>query len=416
MEPCVERDHGRAAGRDSCDLDRILDCLGARVEERGSRRAGERDDPTEPLGELDVHGVRHDREVGVDELGRLLLDRLDDARVAVAHVADTDAAGEVDERVAVDVRDRRVQSLGSEHRQVHPEGLRNGALAAHEELSGAGPGDLRADLDRPRRRHEKSLAECRRYSRAVELDDLDPDPHAQFDRWFAEAAEAGVRYPGADGVWRRPGPTRCPRCGWCSSRATTRGASSSTRTGRAARPPSSRRTHGLQRCSTGSSRIGRCASRGLSSTSRTSESLAYFRTRPRSSRISAWASPQSRALTSRAELELRVAEIERRFAGRGRAAAAAVLGRVPHRRLCDRVLAGAAEPAARPGALRAEQRPLEPRAARAVGRARTLSPRAWRSRVRARPSCRARTRSRAGIPSPLAAAPRRSAPAPAAGV
>ncbi len=46
------------------------------------------------------------------------------------------------------------------------------------------------------------------------------------------------------------------------------------------------------------------------------ESSAYFRTRPRSSRISAWASPQSRAVASRAELEQRVAEIERRFAGR----------------------------------------------------------------------------------------------------
>jgi len=46
------------------------------------------------------------------------------------------------------------------------------------------------------------------------------------------------------------------------------------------------------------------------------ESAAYFSTRPRDSRISAWASPQSRAVASRDELEQRVAEIERRFAGR----------------------------------------------------------------------------------------------------
>jgi len=45
------------------------------------------------------------------------------------------------------------------------------------------------------------------------------------------------------------------------------------------------------------------------------ESFAYFRTRPRASRIGAWASPQSRPVASRADLEAQVAEIERRFAG-----------------------------------------------------------------------------------------------------
>jgi pyridoxamine 5'-phosphate oxidase len=41
---------------------------------------------------------------------------------------------------------------------------------------------------------------------------------------------------------------------------------------------------------------------------------AYFRTRPRASRIGAWASPQSRTLPDRAALEARFAEAERRFA------------------------------------------------------------------------------------------------------
>ena len=45
------------------------------------------------------------------------------------------------------------------------------------------------------------------------------------------------------------------------------------------------------------------------------ESEAYFRTRPRGSRIGAWASKQSRPLPDRAELEARVREHDARFAG-----------------------------------------------------------------------------------------------------
>jgi pyridoxamine 5'-phosphate oxidase len=45
------------------------------------------------------------------------------------------------------------------------------------------------------------------------------------------------------------------------------------------------------------------------------ESAAYFATRPRGSQLAAWASPQSRALEDRVDLERRYAEIESRFAG-----------------------------------------------------------------------------------------------------
>ncbi len=47
------------------------------VEERGLRRAGERRDGDQPLGELDVDLVRDDREVGVREARELLLRGLD---------------------------------------------------------------------------------------------------------------------------------------------------------------------------------------------------------------------------------------------------------------------------------------------------------------------------------------------------
>jgi pyridoxamine 5'-phosphate oxidase len=46
------------------------------------------------------------------------------------------------------------------------------------------------------------------------------------------------------------------------------------------------------------------------------ESYAYFSTRPRGSRIGAWASKQSRTLESRQELEEKVKEYEAEFAGK----------------------------------------------------------------------------------------------------
>lgn len=44
------------------------------------------------------------------------------------------------------------------------------------------------------------------------------------------------------------------------------------------------------------------------------ESDAYYATRPLESRIGAWASPQSRPIANRAELEQRIAEVKARFA------------------------------------------------------------------------------------------------------
>ena len=45
------------------------------------------------------------------------------------------------------------------------------------------------------------------------------------------------------------------------------------------------------------------------------ESTVYWTTRPRGSRLAAWASPQSQPLESRSELDALVASVEERFTG-----------------------------------------------------------------------------------------------------
>jgi len=54
---------------------------------------------------------------------------------------------------------------------------------------------------------------------------------------------------------------------------------------------------------------------GISERLESSVSEAYFQSRPRSSQIGAWASPQSTIIKDRSLLEVRAREIEKRFAG-----------------------------------------------------------------------------------------------------
>jgi hypothetical protein len=69
----------------------------------------------------------------VQEARGLLLHRLDDARVGVTDVQAADSAGEVDERVAVDVAERRAAGLGRDHRKVDRERIRDDAILPLED-------------------------------------------------------------------------------------------------------------------------------------------------------------------------------------------------------------------------------------------------------------------------------------------
>ena len=139
------------------------------------------------------------------------------------------------------------------------------------------------------------------------------------------------------------------------------------------------------------------------------ESLDYFHTRARASQVSAWASPQSKPVADREDLEQRVEEVEQRFAGvdllplppSGAATASwrrrSSSGRAG-RTACT--IACATSSTAPPGTESGSVR-------------RAFSLRGGRSRGRAQTSCRSRRRSRAGSPSRPGAALRRPAPSPA---
>ena len=153
VETALEPDHRRAAGVGARELDRVLDRFRAGVEERRLGRRAERRGPDQPLRECDVDLVGDDREVGVGELGELLLRGLDDARMRVADVEAADAAGEVDEGIAVDVRERCAAAFLDHDGEKDGQRVGDHALLAGQNLAGSWPRNRRLQLDRSRHRH-----------------------------------------------------------------------------------------------------------------------------------------------------------------------------------------------------------------------------------------------------------------------
>lgn len=160
-----------------------------------------------------------------------------------------------------------------------------------------------------------NLAELRKEytQRGLSESEADADPIAQFTCWLREAAEAGLIEPNAmtlatidpDG---RPS-ARMVLLKGVDERGFVFFTNYESRKGRAlaAHPavalvfywPELERQVRVE---------------GYAEQISAEESDAYYATRPLESRIGAWASPQSRPIANRAELEQRVAEVTARFA------------------------------------------------------------------------------------------------------
>jgi pyridoxamine 5'-phosphate oxidase len=148
----------------------------------------------------------------------------------------------------------------------------------------------------------------------VREDDLDPDPLRQFQAWFAAAADGGVEVPEAmalatatpDG---RPSVRMVLLKGADEAGYAFHTNYESRKGGElAANPRAALLFHWrpLGRQVRVEGRVERLPA---------AASEAYFRTRPLNSRLAAWASPQSRPLADRAELDQRYADAAARFPG-----------------------------------------------------------------------------------------------------
>ena len=161
--------------------------------------------------------------------------------------------------------------------------------------------------DLPTLRHEYD-------THGLDVGALDPDPLAQFARWFEDAAAEGVYEPHAMALATVDAQSRTScryellRCvdergfpfftSYESAKARDLDA-----TGVAALTWGWLELHRQVRATGRVRRLG------------PDESDAYFASRPRGSQIAAWASPQSAVLPDRAALEGRVADAEQRFDG-----------------------------------------------------------------------------------------------------
>jgi len=148
----------------------------------------------------------------------------------------------------------------------------------------------------------------------MDIADLSPDPHAQFDTWFREAIEGGVPDPEQmalatttlDGV----PSVRMVLLKGHDARGFVFYTNRTSRKGieLQANPRAAGVLHWKRQ-------ERQVRLEGTVEVVPEDESSAYFSTRARDSQIGAWASPQSQPVASRAELEHRTAEIERRFSG-----------------------------------------------------------------------------------------------------
>jgi pyridoxamine 5'-phosphate oxidase len=148
----------------------------------------------------------------------------------------------------------------------------------------------------------------------LDLADLDPDPMRQWQQWYDEAVAADVTEPNAMAL-STMGTEGLPDVRFVLVRGVDeRGLAFYTNLGSA--KARQLEAHPAAAAAFGWLQLHRQVRvRGRVERVSGAEEDAYFASRPKGSRVGAWASPQSQVLSGRAELDARVGEIESRFPG-----------------------------------------------------------------------------------------------------
>ena len=131
MEGAVKRDHCRAAGGATHDLQRIFRRFRAAVGEHAADRVVHRDKCGKTIHQLDVGRVRCGIKRIVGQPGRLVANRLDHTGMAVAEVEHTNAADKIDIAFARGVPDLSVFTVAEADGVNDGNRLANG-FVAHE--------------------------------------------------------------------------------------------------------------------------------------------------------------------------------------------------------------------------------------------------------------------------------------------
>ena len=147
MKAVLEADDRLPSGEGPRDLHRVLHRLRPAVHEERALLVAARRHPVQTLRQSDVRLVGGDRETDVREAVELAADRVHHARMAVAGVHNADSTAEIDQSVAVGVRD--YGTLGVHHCDRgdgrHPAGHRRGAT--RRQRTTGRTGDLGLEMD-----------------------------------------------------------------------------------------------------------------------------------------------------------------------------------------------------------------------------------------------------------------------------
>lgn len=151
-------------------------------------------------------------------------------------------------------------------------------------------------------------------SAGLDAADLDPDPIRQWQRWYDEAVAAGVTEPNAMAL-STLGEDGTPDVRFVLVRGVDAGGFAfytnltSVKALQVQARPAAAAVFGWLQLHR------QVRVRGTIEPVSEADADAYFASRPRGSRIGAWASPQSRAIADRAELDALVAAVDERFPG-----------------------------------------------------------------------------------------------------